>query len=54
MEEDVPRDSILVTDADSSTGELVLLQLILGRQKIKAIFKDTQVRPHAWVAFSRK
>lgn len=33
-----------MTDADSATGELVLLQLILGRQKIKAIFRDTQAR----------
>ena len=30
-EEEEPRDAILVTDADSPLGELVLLQLILAR-----------------------
>lgn len=31
-EQDEPGDAILVTDADSPIGELVLLQLILARQ----------------------
>lgn len=29
--EDIVRDAVLVTDADSPTGEQVVLQLILGR-----------------------
>lgn len=39
-EPEVERDQVLVLDADTTMGELVVLQLILTRQKIKALVKD--------------
>eukprot|EP00775_Hariotina_reticulata_P005562 gene5562-5799_t len=39
-EDDIDRDYVLVTDADSPTGELVVLQLILLRAKIRVLVKD--------------
>jgi len=39
---DVPRDSVLVTDAESPTGQAIVLQLILGRQKVRVLVKNTQ------------
>lgn len=38
---DGPRDVIMVTDADTPTGELVTLQLILLRAKVRILVKDT-------------
>lgn len=38
--QDEVRDVILVTDADSMTGQLVLLSLILKRARIRALVKD--------------
>ena len=34
--EDVETDAILVTDADSATGEQIVLQLILARHELTA------------------
>ncbi|MCO5602006.1 hypothetical protein L7F22_056133 [Adiantum nelumboides] len=39
---DEVRDAVLVTDADSMTGQLVLLTLILRRVRIRALVKDTK------------
>lgn len=33
--EDIEKDAILVTDADSATGEQIILQLILARQSLR-------------------
>lgn len=33
-DEEVEKDAILVTDADSATGEQVVLQLILSRYQV--------------------
>eukprot|EP01025_Chloroclados_australasicus_P013273 TRINITY_DN16276_c1_g3_i1.p3 TRINITY_DN16276_c1_g3~~TRINITY_DN16276_c1_g3_i1.p3 ORF type:complete len:154 (+),score=16.59 TRINITY_DN16276_c1_g3_i1:139-600(+) len=35
-----PRDAVLVTDANSPMGELIVLQLVLARVKIKVLVKD--------------
>lgn len=40
--EDIVRDAVLVTDADSPTGEQVVLQLILGRLPVKIITQDAE------------
>lgn len=40
--EDIERDAILVTDADSPTGEQVVLQLILARLPVKIITQDAE------------
>eukprot|EP00878_Enallax_costatus_P012929 GHUV01013502.1.p1 GENE.GHUV01013502.1~~GHUV01013502.1.p1 ORF type:complete len:266 (+),score=88.18 GHUV01013502.1:1977-2774(+) len=41
QEESAERDYVLVTDADTPTGELVVLQLILLRANIRTLVKDT-------------
>uniref|UniRef100_A0A383V5A3 NAD(P)-binding domain-containing protein n=1 Tax=Tetradesmus obliquus TaxID=3088 RepID=A0A383V5A3_TETOB len=41
LEEDGEKDTVLVTDADTPTGELVVLQLILLRAKVRILVKDT-------------
>ncbi|KAL0037538.1 hypothetical protein WJX77_001459 [Trebouxia sp. C0004] len=40
--EDVERDAVLVTEADSPTGEQIVLQLILARLPIKIITQDAE------------
>lgn len=40
QEPDQPREFVMVLDADSPTGEQVVLQLILARQQIKAVVSD--------------
>ncbi|DBA71979.1 TPA: hypothetical protein ACH3X2_010724 [Trebouxia sp. C0005] len=40
--EDIERDAVLVTEADSPTGEQVVLQLILARLPIKIITQDAE------------
>ncbi|KAL2603209.1 hypothetical protein R1flu_013141 [Riccia fluitans] len=40
VEDDGVRDVILVTDADSETGQLVVLELILKRLRVRALVKD--------------
>ncbi|KAG6550388.1 hypothetical protein Mapa_008351 [Marchantia paleacea] len=39
-EEDMVRDVVLVTDADSETGQLIVLELILKRLRVRALVKD--------------
>lgn len=39
-QEDLVRDVVLVTDADSDTGQLVVLELILRRLRVRALVKD--------------
>ncbi|KAI5057377.1 hypothetical protein GOP47_0027392 [Adiantum capillus-veneris] len=39
---DEVRDAVLVTDADSMTGQLVLLSLILRRVRVRALVKDAK------------
>lgn len=38
--EDGPRDAILVTDADTPMGELIVLQLVLSRARTKVLVAD--------------
>lgn len=37
-----PKDAILVTDADSPTGQLVVLSLILARKRVRALVRDAK------------
>jgi len=47
-------DGVLVTDADSATGELVLLQLILARvPDVRALFRDITARLPAGLRAAR-
>ncbi|CAM6123301.1 unnamed protein product [Calypogeia fissa] len=39
-DEDLVRDVVLVTDAESATGQLVVLELILRRLRVRALVKD--------------
>lgn len=48
---DVPRDSILVTDADSPTGQAVVLQLILARQKVRALVRSAEATAKEYGAY---
>jgi uncharacterized protein YbjT (DUF2867 family) len=42
VDPDAPRDSVLVTDADSPTGDAVVLQLILAGAKIRVLVRNAQ------------
>ncbi|MCO5608555.1 hypothetical protein L7F22_062766 [Adiantum nelumboides] len=48
---DEVRDAVLVTDADSVTGQLVLLSLILRRVRIRALVKDTKEMVQAFGSY---
>eukprot|EP00898_Chlorokybus_atmophyticus_P002117 jgi/Chlat1/2906/Chrsp2S04656 len=37
-----PRDAVVVTGADSASGELVVLQLVLARKRVRALVKDAK------------
>lgn len=37
-----PKDAVLVTDADSPTGQLVVLSLILARKRVRALVRDAK------------
>lgn len=39
---DAVRDAVLVTDADSETGQLIVLQLILKRRRVVALVRDVR------------
>ena len=47
-EEDAVRDAILVTDADSDTGQLVVLSAILQRLRVRALVKDAKAATAAF------
>ena len=46
--EEVVRDAILVTDADSDTGQLVVLSAILQRLRVRALVKDAKAATAAF------
>ncbi|CAI5486636.1 unnamed protein product [Closterium sp. Naga37s-1] len=41
-EEEGGGDAVLVTDADSDTGQMVVLQLILARRRVRVLVKDAK------------
>lgn len=45
------RDAVLVTDADSMTGQLVLLSLIVKRVRIRALVKDEKEMVQAFGSY---
>lgn len=47
-EEEGPRDAVLVTDADSETGQLLVLQLILKRIRVRALVRDAKAATAAF------
>lgn len=48
---DEVRDAILVTDADSMTGQLVLLSLIVKRARVRALVKDAKETVQAFGSY---
>ncbi|KAG0562109.1 hypothetical protein KC19_9G118900 [Ceratodon purpureus] len=47
-EEEGPRDAVLVTDADSETGQLLVLGLILKRMRVRALVRDAKAATAAF------
>ncbi|KAL3130761.1 hypothetical protein ABBQ38_000106 [Trebouxia sp. C0009 RCD-2024] len=46
--ENIEKDAILVTDADSATGEQIILQLILARLPVKIITQNAEEAKRGW------
>mmetsp|Transcript_26443 Transcript_26443/g.74404 ORF Transcript_26443/g.74404 Transcript_26443/m.74404 type:complete len:362 (-) Transcript_26443:90-1175(-) len=47
-DEGIPKDTVLVADADSPMGEQVVLQLILARQKVRVLVADPVAAKQAY------
>lgn len=47
-EEEGPGDAVLVTDADSETGQLLVLALILKRMRVRALVRDAKAATAAF------
>lgn len=47
-EEEGARDAVLVTDADSETGQLLVMELILKRMRVRALVRDAKAATAAF------
>ncbi|KAL1533421.1 hypothetical protein AAHA92_33306 [Salvia divinorum] len=50
-EETEVRDAVLVTDGDNEIGQMIILQLIVKRLRVKALVKDRRVAMEAFGAY---
>ncbi|XP_047939979.1 uncharacterized sugar epimerase YhfK [Salvia hispanica] len=50
-EENEVRDAVLVTDGDNEIGQMIILQLIVKRLRVKALVKDKRVAMEAFGAY---
>ncbi|XP_057797118.1 uncharacterized protein LOC131013121 isoform X2 [Salvia miltiorrhiza] len=50
-EEGEVRDAVLVTDGDNEIGQMIILQLIVKRLRVKALVKDKRVAMEAFGAY---
>lgn len=51
QEEDEVREAVLVTDGDNEIGQMIILQLIVKRFKVKALVKDKRIAMEAFGAY---
>ncbi|KAH6821136.1 Rossmann-fold superfamily protein [Perilla frutescens var. hirtella] len=51
QEEEEARDAVLVTDGDNEIGQMIILQLIVKRVRVKALVKDKRVAMEAFGAY---
>ncbi|KAG6388508.1 hypothetical protein SASPL_149936 [Salvia splendens] len=49
--EETVRDAVLVTDGDNEIGQMIILQLIVKRLRVKALVKDKRVAMEAFGAY---